>query len=120
MILIQTQWDWEKNSTLHSSILGRFCECEEDKEVTCVPDCENGGTCECGQCKCKEGFVGKCCQFKDCDQGKCLDEEKTFCGGIGDAACSGKDNAIVEWELKALYNWWTISILWNFKLDELA
>ena len=93
--LIQTQWDWEKNSTLHSSILGRFCECEEDKEVTCFPDCENGGTCECGQCKCKEGFVGKCCQFKDCDQGKCLDEEKTFCGGIGDAACSSKDSSIV-------------------------
>ena len=85
-----------KNSYTFFSTQGRFCECEQDVEVTCVPDCENGGTCECGQCKCKEGFVGKCCQFKDCDQGKCLDEEKTFCGGIGDAACSGKDNSIVE------------------------
>lgn len=85
-----------KKVTPSFSILGRFCECEEDVEVTCDQDCENGGSCECGQCKCKEGFVGKCCQFKDCDQGKCLDEEKTFCGGIGDAACSGKDKSIVE------------------------
>ena len=81
-----------KKLTPSFPILGRFCECEEDVEVTCDQDCENGGTCECGQCKCKDGFVGKCCQFKDCDQGKCIDEEKKFCGGIGDAACSGKTN----------------------------
>ena len=78
----------------HFFTLGRFCECQEDQEVTCSPDCQNGGSCECGQCKCPDGFIGKCCQFEDCETGKCTEEEEEFCGGIGDAACSG--NTILE------------------------
>ena len=54
----------------------------------CSHECKNS-KCECGKCKCKEGSIGKCCQFKDCEKGLCPNVEERDCGGIGHQACSG-------------------------------
>lgn len=36
-------------------------------------DCQNGGTCEDGYCKCPEGYIGSLCEIKDnpCDRANC-------------------------------------------------
>ena len=75
---------------LYNTLSGRFCECEESQEIgTCEPECQNGGLCECSNCECQDGYIGPCCECKDCENGFCTEEEKQFCGGIGDQACSG-------------------------------
>jgi hypothetical protein len=39
-----------------------------DKEVEeCAGKCMNGGVCQNGNCKCRKGYSGSFCQYKDTD-----------------------------------------------------
>ena len=44
-----------------------------DKEVEeCAGKCQNGGICLNGECKCRKGYTGPYCQYKDVDSSNLL------------------------------------------------
>lgn len=44
-----------------------------DKEIEeCAGKCQNGGVCQNGDCKCRKGYSGSYCQYKDVDSSPIL------------------------------------------------
>ena len=66
-----------------SPYYGDQCE-KTEKELVCVPNCENGAHCDSatGTCECSQGFTGPACEYT-CPTSRIGDDEKV-CSGHGE------------------------------------